>query len=190
MTIELDLNSLDLNSDLVEIKDLQIEDLLDFARYGELDALEAIFESDYIVKLSAVDEHKTSLLHMVAANGHYECAKLLLSLPEVREKTLNSTNTEGHTPLHWAAFNSQVTLVRLLLEHGANFNIKNFADRTPFDEAVARELFDVTETIIEFLEKSQNNQDPADSSETINDEAESDREDMDTASKDKDEVII
>lgn len=94
MTIEKDLNSLDLNSDLVEIEDLQIEDLLDFARYGELEVLEAIFESEYIAKLSAFDEHKTSLLHMVAANGHYECAKLLLSCPEVREKSLNSTNTK------------------------------------------------------------------------------------------------
>ena len=180
MTIEKDLSSLDLNSDLVEIKDLQIEDLLDFARYGEFETLEAIFESEYISKLWAYDAHRTSLLHMVAANGHYDCAKLLLSCPEIREKCLNSTNTDGNTPLHWAAFNSQVTLVRLLLEHGADLNIKNSVDRTAFDEAMARESLDVIATMIEFLENSQNNQD------STTDESESNHE----ATVSKDEVII
>ena len=149
------LNSLDLESELVEIEELTVEDFLDFARYGELEALKAISESEHASKLALCDENKISLLHMVAANGHFECAELLLKCPQVREISLNSVNTEGNTALHWAALNSHIPLVRLLLENGADFTIKNSVDRTPFDEAVVNEKFEVTAAIIEFLEKSQ-----------------------------------
>lgn len=155
MTLEHEMNSLDLESELVEIEDLQVEDFLDFARYGEFEALKSIFDSEYVSKLAKCDNNGISLLHMAAANGHYECASLLLKCPQVHENSLNLVNTEGNTPLHWAALNSHVNLVRLLLEHGADINIKNNADQTPFDEAVANEKFDVTAAIIEFLENVQ-----------------------------------
>ena len=164
MTLEHDMSSLDLESELVEIKDLKVEDFLDFARYGEYEALSAILESEHASKLALSDDNRISLLHMTAANGHFECTELLLKCPQVREISLNSINTEGNTPLHWAALNSHVSLVRLLLTHGADFNIKNSFNRTPFDEAVASEKFEVTAAIIEFLEKHQNqNQEIVDS---------------------------
>lgn len=163
MTLEHGMNSLDLDSELVEIKDLKVEDFLDFARYGEFEALEAIFESEYSSKLALCDENKISLLHMVAANGHLDCAELLLKCPQVQEMCLNSCNMEGNTPLHWAGLNSHVSLVRSLLEHGADINIKNHADRTPFDEAVAHEKFEITYAMIEFLEKNQKTMQDTDS---------------------------
>ena len=43
MTLEHEMSSLELESDLVEIEDLRVEDFLDFARYGEVEALQAIF---------------------------------------------------------------------------------------------------------------------------------------------------
>ena len=181
MTLEHGMNSLDLDSELVEIKDLKVEDFLDFARYGEFEALQAILESEYSFKLAMCDENNISLLHMVAANGHLECAELLLKNSQVREICLNSCNTEGNTPLHWAALNSHASLVRLLLEHGADINIKNFADRSPFDEAVAHEKFEITAVMIDFLEKNQDskqfsgtadspNQNNQETIETISDE--------------------
>ncbi len=155
MTIEHEMNSLDIDSELVEIQDLKVEDLLDFARYGEYEALKSIFESKYAYMLASSDESKVSLLHMVAANGHLECAEILLKCPQVHENCLNSVNSEGNTPLHWAALNSHVALLRMLLESGADINIKNSVDRTAFDEAVAGEKFEVTAAILDFLEKSQ-----------------------------------
>ena len=166
MTLEHEMNSLDLESELVEIKDLKVEDFLDFGRYGEFEALHAILESEYSFKLSSCDENRISLLHMVAANGHLDCAELLLKCPQVQEKCLNSCNTEGNTPLHWAALNSHVSLVRSLLEHGADISIKNHADRTPFDEAVAHEKFEITAAMIEFLENNQETKQPSETSET------------------------
>lgn len=180
MTLEHEMSSLELESDLVEIEDLRVEDFLDFARYGEVEALQAIFESEHAAKLASQDENKISLLHMAAANGHLECAGLLLKCPQVREVSLNSVNTEGNTPLHWAALNSHVPLVRLLLDNGADFNIKNSVDRTPFDEAAASGKFEVTAAIIEFLEKHQEqNQGAADSNSSSNANNEDDGEDED-----------
>lgn len=155
MTLEHEMDPTDLDSELVEISDLKVEDLLDFARYGEVEALTAILESEYASKLALCDDQNISLLHMVSANGHLECAEILLKCPQVRENTINICNMEGNTALHWAALNSHVAIVRLLLENGADINIKNKAERTAFDEAVAAEKFEITSAIIEFLENSQ-----------------------------------
>ena len=155
MIIEHELNSLDLDSESVEIQDLKAEDLLDFARYGEYEALQAIMTSEYTSLLTLCDENKVSLLHMVSANGHLECAELLLKCPQVHKTLLNSVNAEGNTPLHWAALNCHIPIIRLLLENGADITIKNSVDRTPFDEAAVAEKYEVTKLIIEFLEKSQ-----------------------------------
>lgn len=141
--------------EVVEIQDLRVEDLLDFARYGEYEALKAIFESEYAYKLASFDAQNVSLLHMTAANGHFDCTNLLLECREVVDKCINIRNTEGNTPLHWAALNGHARVVCLLLEKGADITIKNGIERTPFDEAVAGEKFEVTAAIIEFLEKSQ-----------------------------------
>ena len=92
---------------------------------------------------------------MVSANGHLECAELLLKCPQVHKTLLNSVNAEGNTPLHWAALNCHIPIIRLLLENGADITIKNSVDRTPFDEAAVAEKYEVTKLIIEFLEKSQ-----------------------------------
>lgn len=141
--------------EVVEIQDLQVEDLLDFARYGEYEALKAISESEYASKLASFDSQNVSLLHMTSANGHFECTKLLLECPEVVDKCINIKNAEGNTPLHWAALNAHVNVVCLLLEKGADITLKNSIDRSAFDEAVAAEKFEVTSAIIAFLEKSQ-----------------------------------
>lgn len=168
MTLENEMHSLDLDSEIVDIKDLKVEDLLDFARYGEFEALQTILDSEYSSELALCDENKISLLHMVAANGHLECAELLLKNAQVRGKCLNSCNMEGNTPLHWAALNSHASLVRLLLENGADINIKNFADRSPFDEAVAHEKFEITAVMIDFLEKNQNTKQSSETSDGPN----------------------
>lgn len=155
MTLEYEMDHTDLDSELVEISDLKVEDLLDFARYGEIGALSAILESEYAFKLAMCDDQNISLLHMVSANGHLECANLLLKCPGVYENVINLCNMEGNTALHWAVLNSHVSIVRLLLENGADVNIKNKNERTAFDEAVAAEKFDITSAIIEYLESSQ-----------------------------------
>lgn len=153
MTIEEGLGRLDLDADFVDVEALTGEDLMDFARYGDTEALQTVVASGFADRLTLVDDRENSLLHMAAANGHDAVASLLLQLPEVRKRTVNLRNCEGNTPLHWAALNGQGSLVRLLLAHGADLKAENAGRQTPWDEAVAREHSEVTAAIIEFLEK-------------------------------------
>lgn len=158
MTVEVALQELNLDADagtVVELQDLTVNDLLDLARYGDLDDLNLILgvcEGKKMIE-SCVDERHTSMVHMAAANGHVQVLKLLLGLPDVLGKMLNLQNLEGNTPLHWATLNSQVEAVRYLLDQGASLETVNGAGRTAWDEAVNRELFTVTAAILEFLEQ-------------------------------------
>lgn len=172
MTIEVEIRDLALSDgeQEVQIEALSPEDLLDFARYNEVEALTAIAASEYAHKLASLDENGTSLVHMAAANGHVATLHLLLTHPGTK-KLLNHANCGGNTPLHWAALNGHTESVKLLLESGADLRLENASKRTAFDEAVALEKFEVTSAIIEFLEKNKKEGDQA-SEEAVEDSGE------------------
>lgn len=72
---------------------------------------------------------------MAAANGHLDIVRLLLSAGA----STDVRNTDGSTPLHWAALNGQLAVVRALLDAGASAAALNDAGRTPVDEALSRD---------------------------------------------------
>ncbi|RVX72788.1 hypothetical protein B0A52_03141 [Exophiala mesophila] len=98
---------------------------------------------------------QASLLHYPAANGNLEVVKYLLSLlvvetqptgettstetqPPVDKSApqlVNHRNVSGNTPLHWAAVNGHLEVVRLLVQHGADPTIVNAAGRDAVVEA-------------------------------------------------------
>jgi len=47
---------------------------------------------------------------------------------------VNVQNTSGAAPLHMACFNGRPTIVRLLLDHGADMYIEDLNEITPFDD--------------------------------------------------------
>jgi ankyrin repeat protein len=49
----------------------------------------------------------------------------------------NAQNKNGVTPLHTAAYNGHVDIVKLLLEHGADPTVRNKDGDTPLDVARA-----------------------------------------------------
>lgn len=71
-----DLAVLDLQSDEEEIEVIYVENLspkeiVDFARYGEMDIIEELVRSNLSSKFkTSVDERGNTPLHMAAANGH------------------------------------------------------------------------------------------------------------------------
>jgi hypothetical protein len=158
MTVEAALRDLVLEDDtvVVDIKDLSFDDLLDFARYGEVENLAAVMADEHGSALACrtQDDHQSSLLHMAAANGHVEVVKLLLKQIDILKKGLNLQNAEGNTALHWAALNGHAEVVRVLIECGAKADLLNAAQKTAWDEAIAREHLDVTSVILGFLEKT------------------------------------
>lgn len=77
----------------------------------------------------------SSPLHVACYQGYFEVAKLLLSHPGVE---LNGLNIDGNTPLMSAAAKGNEKIVALLLEKGANVNLKNGRGETAADVARKR----------------------------------------------------
>eukprot|EP00911_Craspedida_sp_UC1_P000288 UC1_evm1s219 len=84
------------------------------------------------VSPNGLDKAGSTPLHWAARGGHIECVDILLSLPNIH---VNVTNKMGDTPLHGAAWKGNAAVVAKLLEKGADRNIKNNEEETPYDLA-------------------------------------------------------
>ena len=134
-------------------------ELLDCARYGEVDACRAILDVWSVGKnttnnsssgsnlqvgaaegkgereqetsiVNAKDSSLTTPLHKACANGHASTVQLLLS-----RGALHVANDSGNTPLHWAAASGHADCVKLLLDHydaivAAHLREKNEEEQT------------------------------------------------------------
>jgi|APGre2960657444_1045066.scaffolds.fasta_scaffold01936_8 hypothetical protein len=84
-------------------------------------------------------------LHDVARGGHVHCAALLLAKRGVAIVDLQ--DEQGLTPLHVAVAAGELGMVRLLVQHGANLELKSIGGRTPADCAKdAATLWVLTDT--------------------------------------------
>jgi len=96
------------------------EELLDCARYGEVDAVRAILDvwgdhrhDDHCRDVvNDTDASKSTSLHKASANGHASTVQLLLA-----RGAEHLPNDNGNTPLHWAAGAGHAKVVKLLLDH-------------------------------------------------------------------------
>jgi ankyrin repeat protein len=115
-------------SELADFDEASSE-LIDCARYGEVDACRAILDvwsskqqpTQAIV--NAIDNSQSTPLHKASANGHLSTVQLLLS-----RGAEHLQNDSGNTPLHWAAASGHAEVVNMLLSHydaAAKNNKKN-----------------------------------------------------------------
>ncbi|XP_041061335.1 protein phosphatase 1 regulatory inhibitor subunit 16B-like [Carcharodon carcharias] len=79
--------------------------------------------------LNARDVQGATLLHVVAANGYYTVAELLLE----HGAKINIKDQDGWEPLHAAACWGQMQIAELLTAHGASLNAKTHLKETPID---------------------------------------------------------
>ncbi len=110
-------------SELADFDEASSE-LVDCARYGEVDACRAILDVWSSKQLqqqqqqptqSIVNAHDDSLstsLHKASANGYLSTVQLLLS-----RGADHLPNDSGNTPLHWAAASGHAEVVNMLLSH-------------------------------------------------------------------------
>jgi len=84
------------------------------------------------VSPNSLDKSGSTALHWAAAGGHYQCAAELLQLPHVE---VNVQNKLGDTALHNASWKGHADIVELLLQRGANKNIRNNEKKLPYDLA-------------------------------------------------------
>lgn len=146
----------------------EIDDLLYFTRVNEAqDLQQTITElaqkyqcTPKDVLEAAVDpESGNSVLHYCSANGLAELLPTLLSKlgetpvsanGEAHSTTfVNHTNKEGNTPLHWAAYNGHLPVVKLLVAAGADMWVKNAAGHLAMFEAERADKNDVVQYLLE-----------------------------------------
>ena len=72
-------------------------------------------------------------LHAACKKGDFERVKELV---ENEKMDVNAKNKFGETPLHFAAFEGALDVVKYLVAHGAQINAEMFQDDTPLDYAI------------------------------------------------------
>jgi len=91
-------------------------EIIECARYGELDsvrALLAVWSEKVLDFVNTADVNGSTALHKAAASGHTTTVQLLLF-----NKSKHLTNQSGkNTPLHWAAANGHEEVVEMILNH-------------------------------------------------------------------------
>ncbi|KAM0857112.1 hypothetical protein ACQ4PT_048686 [Festuca glaucescens] len=119
----------------------QAQDLIDAARYDELEDVVALFSAG--VSLDSADSQGRTALHMSSANGHLAVVEYLIQ----NGANVNSTNLEKNTPLHWACLNGHIEVIKALICAGAIVSALNSHEKTPMDEAVTLGKMEVIDAI-------------------------------------------
>ncbi|WP_237342887.1 tetratricopeptide repeat protein [Wolbachia endosymbiont of Folsomia candida] len=102
------------------------------ASSGNLDTVKNLIEKGADIFVGS--SHDT-ILHQSVGSGNEEVIRLILE--KIKEKEpqkmfehINARDTEGETPLMWAAEKGKVSAARILLEYGANTNAIDNYDQT------------------------------------------------------------
>jgi len=124
------------------------EELLDCARYGDLDPVRAVLDC-FPEIVDAVDAEDSTALHKCCANGHVSTTKLLL-----QRGAAHTTNRSGNTPLHWAAGAGHSEIVKILLENerlkpDMDVLAKNKFGRSSLTEGFASKETEVARLLLE-----------------------------------------
>lgn len=110
------------------------EDIFWIVRTGDLEGFQTfIKENSKLILLR--DDNGNNLLHMASANGHSDLINLILTNPD-SSLLLNSPNSQGNNPLHWAVLNKKHEVISSLIKHGAEVSSENAFNETPVDVAV------------------------------------------------------
>ena len=151
--------TLEAKRELARQKRKQQSELLEASKDGDYMEVEILLGEG--AEVDWVGPEGKTALHLAAQYGHKRLVKLLLDHGADIEAHCEPYGTPmmilhraGSTPLHWAAAGDdtggrQESVVRLLLERGANVNARSDRFRTPLQQAVmhTRTGNDVTATI-------------------------------------------
>ena len=110
---------------------------------GCLDVIRFLIERGANVQLPANIIFKTTILHLAAKS--YTLTKLFLSMDQVASM-VNVANDRGSTPLHVVVTNGYLETCELLIEHGADVNVRDQLGRTPLFRILETDRTDPTES--------------------------------------------
>ncbi|QJT94850.1 ankyrin repeat domain-containing protein [Wolbachia endosymbiont of Diaphorina citri] len=97
--------------------------LFDAVEQGNLDRVQRCLNEG--ADVLARNNHHT-LLHAAVSSNKEEIIKLVLNkIKETQSQYIDAKDTEGDTPLMWAAESGRVNAAEVLLDHGASTEVKN-----------------------------------------------------------------
>ena len=99
----------------------------------------------HALNVNAQCVHGFSSLHEASANGHVDCALILLN----HGANVNAQGPSDCTPLHYASRFGHLKVVQLLLEHHANINARTTSHETPLYKASAGRHGDIAKLLLE-----------------------------------------
>ncbi len=118
-------------------------EIIECARYGELDAVRALLEiwspkiENYV---NTADKNGTTALHKAGSNGHCTTVQLLLY-----NKANHLSNSSLNTPLHWAAGNGHEEIVEMILNHDFGYEL-DVLQKNEFGRSILTEGFSSNKT--------------------------------------------
>ncbi|GIY84607.1 ANK_REP_REGION domain-containing protein [Caerostris extrusa] len=141
-------------SNNVEMK--ESNSLQEVVTKGKTEILKILLERR--VDVLQVFEGGNTALHVAAAQGQSATVDILIRHCQDRHRRIlqnvvNVANDEGSTPLHVAV---DVKTVKCLLKHGALYDAKNKANRTPLDLCQVEEIRSLLETVEDLFSCVQN----------------------------------
>lgn len=98
-----------------------------------------------------------SVLHCAVASKKTSIVKLIIEKIQEEEhnenfaKFVNVADAEGDTPLMWAAENGLSEIAVLLLQNGAEVNLKNNEGMTALDSAIKCDKKEVVQILLEHV---------------------------------------
>uniref|UniRef100_A0A914PZZ9 Ankyrin repeat protein n=1 Tax=Panagrolaimus davidi TaxID=227884 RepID=A0A914PZZ9_9BILA len=98
----------------------------------------------YEFGLKTINKKKQTLWHFVAASGHYENLRKLMT-DRGNDDSLNFQDLNGNTPLHLAVKRGFEKIVEELLNHGAFYNVENINNETAETIAQRKNYDDIKE---------------------------------------------
>ncbi|KAK2599167.1 hypothetical protein QQS21_005357 [Conoideocrella luteorostrata] len=111
---------------------------------GHVDAAKAL-----VKRKSSIDEGSDSGLRLLV-RAVTDCNAKLVQLLLEHDVSPNTNDPKSdHVPLYKAAWKGDVDIVRLLLKHGAEVNIRCWAGDTPLHEALRSKHLDVVRQLLE-----------------------------------------
>ena len=109
----------------------EINNLIDAAKYGDIEAIEDFIAIGKDVNMK--DEEQRSPLHFAAGTGNTEICKILIE----SGAELECRDSKGNTPLHYAAGYGRPDATRVLCDCGCDKSAKNGTGKTPADLVAA-----------------------------------------------------
>ncbi|KAI0281934.1 ankyrin repeat-containing domain protein [Russula aff. rugulosa BPL654] len=118
------------------------------AACGDLEMVEVLLE--YGVAVDAQNNYCCTPLSFAAAGYHDDPRVARLLIERGADPNIPASSGTGSTPLHEASQNGWIEIARVLLEHGANVEVKDNGGRTPLDIALEGQ-FRRSEEIVKLL---------------------------------------